>query len=120
MANKKYSVDIMETYGSMENSVFKKMAERGDITSTKIEDKVGSTVKITGYAICHIETENKSFNMVYYSTDNGIISSGSEIFLESVKAYMEDKVERFNIVKIKTTKGSTYKVSPVLEMEEVA
>lgn len=118
MANKKYSVEIKEVYGSMENPVFKKMAERGDITSTKLDDMIGATVKITGYALCHIDTEDKSFDMVYYSTDSGIISSGSEIFLDSVKSYLEDKVERFNIVKIKTSKGSTYKVSPVLEMVE--
>ena len=119
MANKKYSVEIKEVYGSMDSEIFKKMAERGDITSTKVEDMIGSTVAITGYATCHIETESKSFDLVYYSTDLGIISSGSEILLDSVKSYIGE-VEKFNIVKIKTSKGNTYKVSPVLENKEVA
>lgn len=112
-----YSVEIIETTGSMSSPIFKKMAERGDITSTKIEEVVGSTVEINGYAWCHIKTDKKEFNMGYYSTNIGIISTGSEIFKESVKDYL-DEVKNFNIVKIKTKQGNTYKVSPVLEMKD--
>lgn len=119
MANKKYSVEIKEVFGSMDTEIFKEMAERGDITSVKVENMIGATVAITGYAKCHIETEDKNFDLVYYSTDDGIISSGSEILFDSVKAYI-GKVKRFNIVKVQTKKGNTYKVSPVLEIEEVA
>lgn len=117
MANKKYSVEIIEVYGSMDSEIFKKMAERGDITSIKVENMIGETVSITGYAKCHIETETKNFDLVYYSTDAGIISSGSEILFESVKTYI-DEVKKVNIVKVQTKKGQTYKVSPVLEIED--
>lgn len=113
----KYSVEIIETTGTMNSPIFKKMAERGDITSTKIEEVVGSTVEIKGYAWCHITTDEKNFNMGYYSTNLGIISTGSEIFKDSVKDYL-DEVKNFNIVKIKTKQGNTYKVSPVLENED--
>lgn len=110
----KYKVELIETIGSMNSPIFKKMAERGDITSTKLEEVIGATVEINGYAWCKIKTTDKEFNMGYYSTDLGIISTGSEIFKESVKDYFDD-VKKFNIVKIKTSRGSTYKVSPVLE-----
>lgn len=121
MANtKKYSVEILESEGSTKSDLFKKMAERGDITSIKVEDMVGANISINGYAKCHIETDDKNFDIVYYSTDAGYISSGSEVLLESVKTYMED-AERFVIVKVKTSKGFTYKVSPLLEdKKEVA
>ena len=115
--NNKYSVEIKELYGSMNSDIFKKMCERGDITSTKIDEMVGATVEINGYAVCEIKTAEKEFEMVYYSTDLGIISTGSQYFLESVQDYL-GSVSKFNIVKIKTKKGSTYKVSPVLEIKE--
>lgn len=115
----KYSVEIIETVGSMNSNIFKKMAERGDITSTKLEEVIGATVEINGYAWCNIKTSEKEFNMGYYSTDLGIISTGSEIFKDSVKDYFGE-VKKFNIVKIKTKKGNTYKVSPVLEINEDA
>lgn len=115
--NNNYSVEIKELYGSMDSDIFKKMCERGDITSTKIEEMIGSTVEINGYAVCEVKTSDKKFTMGYYSTDLGIISTGSEYFLESVKDYI-GSVAKFNIVKIKTKKGNTYKVSPVLEVKE--
>lgn len=115
MDNKKYSVEVLEVTGSMNTSLFKKMAEKGDITSTKIEEVVGSTIKITGYAWCKITADDNTFNMGYYATDTlGIISTGSEIFKASVEDYIGE-AEKFNIVRVKTKKGSTYKLSPVFE-----
>lgn len=115
--DKNYNVEIIETKGTMASPIFKKMAERGDITSIKIEDMVGHTIEINGYAWCNIKASEREFNIGYYSTDEGIISTGSEIFLQSVKDYMGE-VSKFNIVKVKTKKGSTYKLSPVLTIEE--
>ena len=54
--------------------------------------------------------------MNYYSTDEGLISSGSAIFRDSVKDYYGD-VDLFKIVSIKTKKGTTYKVTPILNQE---
>lgn len=113
-----YAVEIIETTGSMSSPVFKKMTERGDITSVKINEVIGSVVDITGYAWCHITTKDKDFNMGYYMTNLGIVSTGSEIFKESVADYLNDGISKFNIVQVKTKQGQTYKVSPVLEIKE--
>ena len=55
--------------------------------------------------------------MGYYSTDNGLISTGSEVFKNSVVEYIDD-IDTFKIVSIKTKKGTTYKVTPILNQEE--
>lgn len=114
--NKKpYEVTIKNAVGSCNTNLFKKMASKGDITAEKIEDVIGKVVEITGYAICNIKTDDKEFELGYFATDQGIISTGSQVFLESVEDYFGDEdVSLFKIVKIKTKKGSTYKVSPVL------
>ena len=115
----KYEVTILETYGTCKNSLFEKMAKKGDITAEKLENAIGEVVKIDGYAKCHVTTTDKDFDMVYYNTDRGMLSSGSAVFFESVKDYLED-VNRFRIVEVKTKNGRTYKVSPILEMEDEA
>lgn len=114
---KKYEVIIKEACGSCDSNLFKKMAQKGDITSVKVQDMIGKVVNITGYALCHIVTDDKEFDMGYYATDEGIISTGSEVFKESVEDYMGD-VELFKIVSLKTKKGTTYKVSPILSDNE--
>lgn len=112
---KKYVVEIETAVGSCNTNLFKKMASKGDITAEKIENVIGKVVEITGYAMCKITTDDKEFQIGYYATNEGIISTGSQVFLESVEDYFGDEdVSLFKIVKIKTKKGSTYKVSPIL------
>lgn len=112
---KKYIVEIETAVGSCNTNLFKKMASKGDITAEKIENVIGKVVEITGYAMCKITTDDKEFQIGYYATNEGIISTGSQVFLESVEDYFGDEdVSLFKIVKIKTKKGSTYKVSPIL------
>ena len=113
MEKKKYEVTIKEAYGSCDSNLFKKMAQKGDITSVKVQEMLGKVVNITGYAICHITTEDKEFDMGYFATNDGIISTGSEVFADSVSDYIGE-VELFKIVSLKTKKGTTYKVSPIL------
>ena len=113
MEKKKYEVTIKEANGSCDSNLFKKMAQKGDITSVKVQDMLGKVVNITGFAICHITTADKEFDMGYYATNEGIISTGSEVFRDSVEDYLGD-VELFKIVSLKTKKGTTYKVSPIL------
>lgn len=117
MEKKKYEVTVKTAEGSCNTSLFKKMASKGDITATKIQEVVGKVVKITGYALCHIVTDEKEFDMGYYATDYGILSTGSEVFADSVFDYIGE-VDLFKIVSIKTKKGTTYKVSPILVDEE--
>lgn len=55
--------------------------------------------------------------MGYYATTKGIISTGSEVFKKSVEDYFGE-VDNFVITEVKTKKGKTYKVSPLLVNEE--
>lgn len=113
--NKKYEVKVLTKEGSCDNELFEKMAKKGDIISIKIADVLGKVVKIVGYAYCEITTEEKTFNILYIDTEEyGLISSGSEIFKESVEDYYGD-VEYVRLKEIKTRKGKTYKAVPVLE-----
>lgn len=116
--NKKYNVEVKEKVGSCDNALFEKMAKKGDITATKIAELLGEVVKITGYAYCEITTDEKTFNILYVDTEEyGLISSGSEIFKESVEDYYGD-VEYIRLTEVKTKKGKTYKAVPVLGKRE--
>jgi len=112
--NKKYEVEVLEKVGTCDSSLFEKMAKKGDLTSQKLADLLNIEVKITGYAKCHIATDEKEFDIYYFDTEEyGLISSGSEIFAESVRDYFGE-VEFVTLAEIKTKKGKTYKAVPVL------
>ena len=116
---KKYELTIKEAFGSCDTDLFKKMAKKGDITSSKVDEVVGHVVKITGYAKANIVTDDKDFDLVYYATDEGYFSSGSNVLFESIEDYLGDsEVEAFKILKIKTKKGHTYKASPIIKESE--
>ena len=117
MANKNYTVEIIEAKGACDTALFKQLASSGDITSSRINDMIDKIVKINGYALCHITAGEKDFDINYYSTNEGIISSGSEVFKNSVLNYIDEDVY-VKICKLKTKKGITYKVSPILVNEE--
>ena len=114
MESKKYEVTVKEKKGSCDNALFEKMAKKGDLTSVKVAELIGVEVKITGYAKCNIVTDDKNFDIYYFDTEEyGLISSGSEIFAESVTDYYGE-VESVRLVEVKTKKGKTYKAVPVL------
>lgn len=114
MERRKYEVTVIEKKGTCDNSLFEKMAKKGDLTATKISELVGIEVKITGYAKCHIVTDEKEFDINYFDTEEyGLVSSGSEIFTESVIDYFGE-VESVRLTEVKTKKGKTYKAVPVL------
>ena len=111
---KKYEVTVIEKKGTCDNTLFEKMAKKGDITSVKLSEVIGAVVKITGYAKCNIVTDDKNFDIYYFDTEEyGLISSGSEIFTESVVDYYGE-VENVRLSEIKTRRGKTYKAVPVL------
>lgn len=114
---KKYELTIKKATGSCDTDLFKKMAKKGDISASKIEDFVGKVIRITGYADAHIEVEDKEFDLTYYATDDGYFSTGSKYFNDSLEDYLED-TDTFKILKIKTKKGHTYKASPIFRNEE--
>lgn len=117
MESKKYEVKVIKKEGSCDNSLFEKMAKKGDITAVKLSEVIGQVVKITGYATCEIETDDKNFTISYFDTDKfGLVSSGSDIFLDSVETYFGE-VESVRLSEIKTKKGKTYKAVPILNRE---
>ena len=113
MAKENYKVELKKVEGTCDTPLFRKMAENGDITAEKVSEYVGKIVKINGIADCHIVAGDKEFDITYYSTSDGIISSGSEVFKDSVLKYLNENCD-LKIVNLKTSKGITYKVSPIL------
>lgn len=114
METRKYEVTVNEKKGTCDNALFEKMAKKGDLTAVKLSELVGVEVKITGYAKCHIVTDDKEFDINYFDTEEyGLVSSGSEIFTESVVDYFGE-VESVRLTEVKTKKGKTYKAVPVL------
>ena len=114
METRKYEVTVNEKKGTCDNALFEKMAKKGDLTAIKLSELVGVEVKIKGYAKCHIVTDEKEFDVNYFDTEEyGLVSSGSEIFTESVVDYFGE-VESVRLTEVKTKKGKTYKAVPVL------
>lgn len=109
-----YEVKILDKKGTCDNTLFEKMAKNGDLTAIKLSEILNVEVKITGYALCHIVTDEKDFDLNYFDTEEyGLISSGSEIFTNSVLDYY-GQVDSVRLTEIKTKKGKTYKAVPVL------
>lgn len=118
MKTKKYEVTVLDKKGTCDNALFEKMAKKGDITSKKLAEVLGMVVKIIGFAKCNIVTDEKNFDIYYFDTEeHGLISSGSEIFAESVTDYYGE-VENVRLTEVKTKKGKTYKAVPVLGNEK--
>lgn len=116
---KKYEVNIIESQGTCKNELFEMMAKKGDLTATKLTELLGKVVKVTGYALCNIVTEDKNFELNYFDTEEyGLISSGSEIFKNSIVDYY-GKVEYVRLTEVKTKKGKTYKAVPMLSKKSV-
>ena len=114
METRKYEVTVNEKKGTCDKALFEKMAKKGDLTAIKLSELVGVEVKITGYAKCHIVTDEKEFDINYFDTEEyGLVSSGSKIFTESVVDYFGE-VESVRLTEVKTKNGKTYKAVPVL------
>lgn len=114
MAKKKYEVSVIEKGGTCNTPLFEKMATKGDVTAISIKEFIGKVLTIVGYSMCEIVTDEKQFKIGYYDTEEyGFISTGSEIFFESVKDYFGE-VEQVRVVEVKTRQGKTYKAMPVL------
>ena len=110
----KYEVEIKKAVGTCDSDLFKKMAKRGDLQATKVSSLIDSEITIKGYAGANVKTDEKEFVLFYFDTNEyGLISTGSEIFAESLIEYYDD-TKKFRIAEIKTKKGKTYKAIPQL------
>ena len=114
---KKYVVTINEVSGTFDNDLFKKMASKGDITSVSVTELINKTITVTGTAEATIETDDRTFKMSYFNTEEyGIIHCGGEtLFDESLTDYMADGVSKFRVISVKCKMGTGYKAVPVLE-----
>lgn len=113
----KFEIVLNEKKGSCETELFEKMVKSGDIQATPVKSMINENVSITGYALAHITTDDKDFDMGYYATDKGILSTGSKVFKDSVEKYFGEAKE-FRIIELRTKKGTTFKVTPILEVAE--
>ena len=115
---RKYEVVIKEKEGTCKEELFEIMAQNGDIQAIKISELVGMAVSIVGYAKCTITTSDKTFDINYFDTEEyGLISSGSEVFFESVARYF-GKIKQCRLTEVKTKKGKTYKAVPSLNNKQ--
>lgn len=114
---KKYVVAINEVSGTLDNDLFKKMASKGDITSVSVTEVVGQEITVTGTASATIETDEKTFKMSYFNTEEyGIVHcGGGTLFEETLFDYLSDGVSKFRVNSIKCKMGTGYKAVPVLE-----
>lgn len=114
---KKYVVTLNEVSGTLDKDLFKKMASKGDITSVSVAEVVGQEITVTGTASATIETNEKTFNMSYFNTEEyGIVHcGGGTLFDESLSGYMADGVSKFRVNFVKCKMGTGYKAVPVLE-----
>ena len=60
--SKKYEVTINEKVGTCDNSLFEKMAKKGDVNAEKVLNFIGKIITLKGYAGCTIETD-ENFNI---------------------------------------------------------
>ena len=114
---KKYVVTINDVSGTLDNDLFKKMASKGDITSVSVTEVVGQEITVTGTARATIETDEKTFEMSYFNTEEyGIIHcGGGTLFDETLSDYMTYEVSKFRVNSVKCKMGTGYKAVPVLE-----
>lgn len=111
--NMEYEVTIKKSVGTCESELFKEMVKNGDLETTKINKVVGGKYLFTGYADCEVKAKGKKFNITYYATDDGFISTGSDVFKKSVEKYMNYN-KKLKVIEITTDNGTTYKAIPIL------
>jgi hypothetical protein len=114
---KKYVVVINEVSGTLDKELFKKMASKGDITSVSVTELVEQEITVTGTASATIETDEKTFKMSYFNTEEyGIVHcGGGTLFEETLFDYLSDGVSKFRVNSVKCKMGTGYKAVPVLE-----
>lgn len=112
---KKFDIKINSTEGTLSNKLFKKMASKGDVTSTCVTKLKGEVFTPIGEADCTITAEEREFNRKYIDTvEHGIIHTSSELFIEGYTDYKQE-CSTMRIVAVKAKLGTAYKCVPVLD-----
>lgn len=110
---KKFDIVINGTEGTLSSNLFKKMASKGDVTSTCITELKGEVFTPTGEADCTITTDERVFNRKYIDTvEHGIIHTSSVLFINGFNDYKEE-CTTMRIMAVKAKLGTGYKCVPV-------
>lgn len=110
--NSNFKVTINNATGICDTDLFRKVCERGDLNALRIKDHIGDIIHVNGTCDTTIQNNDEVFDITYYACDEGVYSTGSEIFKDSVTDYLGD-INVFRITSISTRKGKSFKASPV-------
>ena len=119
--NKNFEITLKGAEGTCDTSLFKKMINKADVTSTPITELVGQVFTPTGSADVHIKTTDKEFDRLLIDTkEYGIIHTSSSVFEEGFSDY-RGECNKMRVVGVKAKLGTCYKCVPVItaESEEV-
>ena len=119
--NKNFEITLINSEGTCDTTLFKKMISKADVTSTAITELVGKIFTPTGSANVHIKTTEKEFDRLLIDTkEYGIIHTSSSVFEDGFSDY-SGECDKMRIVGVKAKLGTCYKCVPVItaESEEV-
>ena len=120
--NKNFEITLINSEGTCDTTLFKKMISKADVTSTPITKLVGNIFTPTGSANVHIKTAEKEFDRLLIDTrEYGIIHTSSSVFEDGFDDY-RGECDKMRIVGAKAKLGTCYKCVPVIttESEEVS
>ena len=113
-AEKKFEITLINSEGTCDTALFKKMVSKADVTSTPITELVGKTFTPTGSANVHIKTSDKEFDRLLIDTkEYGIIHTSSSVFEDGFADYSSE-CNIMRIVGVKAKLGTCYKCVPVI------
>ena len=115
--NKNFEITLINAEGTCDTTLFKKMINKADVTSTPITKLVGNTFTPTGSANVHIKTTEKEFDRLLIDTkEYVIIHTSSSVFEEGVADY-RGECDKMRVVGVKAKLGTCYKCVPVITAE---
>lgn len=120
--NKNFEITLINSEGTCDTTLFKKMISKADVTSIPITELVGKVFTPTGSADVHIKTTDKEFDRLLIDTkEYGIIHTSSSVFEEGFSDY-RGECDKMRVVGVKAKLGTCYKCVPVItaESEEVS
>lgn len=117
-AEKSFEITLINSEGTCDTELFKKMVSKADVTSTPIMELVGKTFTPTGSADVHIKTSDKEFDRLLIDTKEfGIIHTSSSVFEDGFADY-SGECDSMRIVGVKAKLGTCYKCVPVITATE--
>ena len=115
--NKNFEITLNSAEGTCDTTLFKKMINKADVTSTPITELVGKVFTPTGSAEVHVKTTDKEFDRLLIDTkEYGIIHTSSSVFEDGFSDY-RGECDSMRIVGVKAKLGTCYKCVPVITAE---